>query len=153
MTERVERCKAESGHPSAPMAGKARRAVWVTVDLSPGELIDKITILEIKQARLVDPAQLANVGRELRNLDAALEKHIEPSPELAHLTRELRQINQILWSTENEIRALDRSGSHGVEFVVCVRRIFAQNRHRAATKRLINELLGSRFVEEKCYRD
>jgi hypothetical protein len=133
--------------------GLARRAAWVAVDLAPGELIDKITILEIKQARLADPIQVANVRVELQSLESALERNIETTPELTSLMRELRAINETLWSTESEIRQLDRSESHGEEFVGCARRIFSHNERRAATKRRINELLGSRFVEEKCYAD
>ena len=150
MSDRVDRSN-DAVPPSAAVAGRGARGLLVTVDVSPGELIDKITILEIKRERFVDPAQLANVERELSSLEAALDKHIEPGPELSRLTRELREINETLWSTEEAIRALDRANDHGEAFVSCVQRIFANNRRRAATKRVINELLGARFSEEKSY--
>ena len=92
----------------------------ITIDISPGELIDKITILRIKAERLSDPAQLANVRRELEGLEAKLREHLEPSHELDALSRALYTTNERIWLTEDEMRVLSRAGDHGPRFVACV---------------------------------
>ena len=123
----------------------------ITIDISPGELIDKITILRIKAERLSDPAQLANVRTELEGLEAGLREQLEPSDELDALTRALYATNETLWLAEDEIRVLSRAGDHGPRFVACVQGVFSSNDRRATLKRRIGRLLGSRFVEEKRY--
>jgi hypothetical protein len=123
----------------------------VTVDISPGELIDKITILEIKSRRIGDPEKLRNVRRELTTLEAARDRTIVPSEELAALTAELRSVNESLWQVEDDIRSRDRDGDFGSGFVELARSVYKHNDHRAALKRRINERLGSEIVEEKSY--
>lgn len=123
------------------------------VEVSPGELIDKITILEIKSERIVDPDKLANVRRELRSLTATHEKALDPSPELDEFTAELRRINERLWEIEDDIRDCERNGDFGERFIELARAVYRTNDRRAAAKRSINELLGSELVEEKDYAD
>jgi len=121
------------------------------VEVSPGELIDKITILEIKAERIVDPGKLANVHRELLSLTATREEALEPSPELDEFTTELRRINERLWEIEDDIRDCERNGDFGERFIELARAVYRTNDRRAAAKRSINELLGSELVEEKDY--
>ena len=123
------------------------------VEVSPGELIDKITILEIKAERIADPDKLANVHRELESLTATREKTLGPSPELDQFTAELRRINERLWVIEDDIRDCERNGDFGERFIELARAVYRTNDRRAAAKRSINELLGSELVEEKDYAD
>ena len=123
------------------------------VEVSPGELIDKITILEIKAERIADPEKLTNVHRELRSLTATREKALDPSPELDEFTAELRGINERLWEIEDDIRDCERKRDFGERFIGLARAVYRTNDRRAAAKRSINELLGSELVEEKDYAD
>jgi len=123
----------------------------VMIAISPGELIDKITILEIKIARIADPAKLANVRHEYDTLQKMSREQIAPSDRLAALTAELKAINTELWDIEDNIRDLERAKDFGAEFIRLARAVYQTNDRRAATKRVINELLNSDLVEEKSY--
>ena len=123
------------------------------VEVSPGELIDKITILEIKAERIADPDKVANVQRELRSLTATREEAVDTSPELDEFTAELRRINERLWEIEDDIRDCERNSDFGERFIELARAVYRTNDRRAAAKRSINELLGSELVEEKDYAD
>lgn len=122
---------------------------WVPVSL--GELFDKQSILRIKQQRMRDPAQLANVGRELALLDSIAAKldTAAVAQQLAGLQAQLFAVNATLWDLENKVRALARAGDHGAEFLASAQAIYDNNDRRAAIKREINGLLGSVLVEEK----
>ena len=123
----------------------------ISVEISAGELIDKITILEIKDGRLEDPAKLVNVRRELESLVAARDAALSPSPELTDLTARLKAVNERLWQIEDDIRVCERAKEFEARFVELARAVYMNNDERAALKRRINELLGSRIVEEKSY--
>jgi hypothetical protein len=123
----------------------------ITVEISPGELIDKITVLEIKNERIADPAKRANVRVELETLAAARDRAIRPSPELAELTARLKTVNEKLWVIEDDIRDCERAKDFGPRFVELARAVYVTNDERAAVKRRINDFLGSRLVEEKSY--
>ena len=123
------------------------------VEVSAGELVDKITILEIKAERIADPDKLANVHRELRSLTATRREALPSSEELDELTAELRRINEQLWEIEDNIRDCERKSDFGERFVELARAVYRTNDRRAAAKRSINELLGSELVEEKDYAD
>jgi tetratricopeptide (TPR) repeat protein/ADP-heptose:LPS heptosyltransferase len=127
------------------------RTPAVTVAIAPGELIDKITILEIKAGRIGDPDKLRNVRAELAELCEARECSIFGRDELASLTADLRAVNESLWNIEDEIRNCERDGDFGPKFVELARSVYKENDQRAAIKRKMNELLGSRIVEEKSY--
>ncbi len=120
-------------------------------EISAGELIDKITILEIKAERVADPDKLANVHRELRSLAATREDALTTSKELDDLTAELRRINERLWEIEDDIRDCERNRDFGERFIELARAVYRTNDRRAAAKRSINELLGSELIEEKDY--
>ncbi len=123
----------------------------VKVEISPGELIDRITILEIKVARINDEAKRANIGVELSELTAARQGAVPLSDRLAALTGELREVNGALWDIEDEIRALEAAGDFGPAFIELARAVYKTNDRRSAIKRQINELLGSRLIDEKSY--
>jgi hypothetical protein len=123
----------------------------VRVEIAPGELIDKITILEIKQAHITDPAKLQNVRKELEILNACRTTSLPPLPELESLTASLKEVNQALWDIEDEIRDCERNQDFGQTFIALARAVYKTNDKRAQLKRAINDLLGSRIVEEKSY--
>jgi tetratricopeptide (TPR) repeat protein len=121
------------------------------IETSAGELIDKITILQIKSQRIRDDAKLANVRAELATLVAANHCSLRPSAELTALSDELRSINEALWTVEDELRLCEQNQEFGSRFVELARSVYRHNDRRAALKRQINELLGSRLIEEKSY--
>jgi hypothetical protein len=123
----------------------------VLVPVSWGEVIDKITILEIKAERLGDPAKLANVQRELDALAAVRDRAFPGHAGLAALAGELKTINESLWEIEDEIRDCERARDFGETFVRLARSVYVTNDRRAAVKRRINDLLGSDLVEENSY--
>ena len=123
----------------------------LAVEISPGELIDKITILEIKRERITNPTKLENVEREWKVLTAARDGTVKPSAELDRLAAELKRINERLWEIEDEIRDCERRKDFGKEFVELARGVYLNNDRRSEIKRAINELLGSRLSEEKSY--
>lgn len=125
----------------------------VNVEIAPGELIDKITILEIKLERITDAAKLANVRIELDTLERARDAVLTPSPELDGLTKQLKSINEQLWEIEDDIRDCERAKDFGEKFVELARSVYKSNDKRAALKRDVNTLLGSHLVEEKSYSD
>lgn len=139
---------------AAALAVRAAPAAAATLPLAPvswGELIDKITILEIKAARLADPSKRANVEQELAALAAVRAGAGVASPALSALTRELRTINEALWGIEDEIRDHERAKEFGPRFVELARAVYRTNDHRADLKGRINRLLNSALVEEKSY--
>jgi hypothetical protein len=131
------------------MGDPARRTV--TVEIGLGELIDKITILQIKADRIQQAEKLANVHAELAQLQLVHAASVMPSEALAKLTALLKQVNEALWQIEDEIRACERAGAFGARFIALARSVYRQNDRRADLKRQINELLGSALVEEKSY--
>lgn len=125
----------------------------IEVPLAPGELVDKITILEIKTERIEDPAKLENVRRELGILRDKHEEHRVGTEETMRLGKSLKAVNEILWDLEDQIRDYERSSDFGAGFIDVARNIYRTNDQRAALKRDINVHLGSDIVEEKSYAD
>lgn len=125
----------------------------ILVPTSPGELIDKLTILRLKGERITDPARLANVRHEKAVLDATARAHLPDIAELAALWEELYRINAALWQIEDDIRDCERAGDFGPRFIELARSVYRTNDRRAAVKKRINEALGSALVEEKSYAD
>lgn len=123
----------------------------VLVPVSWGEVIDKITILEIKAERLTDAAKLANVTTELNELVAVREREFPNHRRLAILAGELKAINEKLWVIEDDIRDCERAKDFGAKFVELARAVYYTNDERAQSKRKVNDLLGSTLVEEKSY--
>lgn len=131
-----------------PPAAQARP---ITVEIAPGELLDKLTILEIKSERITDAEKLRNVRVELETLRTARDQAVAKSEDLARLTAQLKAVNEALWEIEDEIRLCERNGDFGPRFIELARSVYRQNDRRAACKRQINELLGSKLIEEKSY--
>ena len=125
--------------------------ITLSAPIAPGELIDKITILEIKSERIEDPAKLANVETELKTLSATRDRHIGASDEMTALTASLKSINEELWVIEDDIRDCERNGDFGETFIRLARAVYRTNDRRADGKKQINILLGSSLVEEKSY--
>ncbi len=124
----------------------------INIEIAPGELIDKITILEIKAERIADAAKRANVLVELATLTEARAAAITDDDEIDRLAAELRVVNEALWDIEDDIRDCDRDGDFGPHFVELARAVYRTNDRRAELKRAINLQLGSRLVEEKSYK-
>jgi hypothetical protein len=123
------------------------------IEVGAGELIDKITILRIKAARMTDPAKLGNVKHELDVLSHARAENLSQSVELDRLEEALRMVNEELWVIEDDIRACEAARDFGPKFIELARSVYIQNDKRAAIKKSINELCGSSIVEEKSYTE
>lgn len=121
----------------------------ILIPVSPGELVDKITILRVKAARIA-PDKQANVRRELALLEAVAAKAL-PSGLEAYFA-DLEAVNAALWDVEEGKRDCERRGDFGPEFISLARRVYRENDKRAALKRRINDLLSSEIVEEKSYQ-
>ncbi|MDY6943314.1 MAG: DUF6165 family protein [Pseudomonadota bacterium] len=121
--------------------------------ISIGELIDKITILEIKCELISDPGKLENVRRELRLLSDVWKASPQAAIDIADLRTALRGINERLWGIEDAIREKERLAAFDDEFVELARSVYLTNDERARLKREINQRTGSELVEEKSYAD
>ena len=118
---------------------------------SPGELIDKLTILKIKSEKILDAAKLANVRHELDVLGAVAARALPDLPELTQLWQDLHEINLQLWAIEDDIRACEARADFGPSFIELARSVYLTNDKRAEIKKVINVLLRSDMVEEKSY--
>ena len=125
----------------------------ISAPVSFGELIDKITILEIKSERMHDAAKLANVRDELQLLNALWAADPASATDIAAERGELKRVNEALWEIEDEIRVKERDQAFDDRFIGLARAVYHTNDKRAAVKRAINLKLGSRLVEEKSYQD
>lgn len=125
----------------------------ISAPISFGELIDKVTILEIKSERISDASKLANVRDELQILDRLWQMDANSHIDIAAERAELKRINEALWEIEDEIRVQERDQAFGARFIELARAVYHTNDKRAAIKRAINLKLGSRLVEEKSYQD
>lgn len=121
------------------------------IEVPAGELLDKMTILQIKSERIRDPQKSANIHSELQHLNRVYRESVIESAELSELIAELKQINQTLWEIEDQIRICERRSDFGDHFITLARAVYKTNDRRAAVKRRINDLLGSHFKEEKSY--
>ena len=128
--------------PAAPVAKP------IIVEVAAGELIDKITILQIKSERMTDAAKRTNVQLELTALQAVLARLPQSAERIQALTGELRAVNEALWEIEDAIRLCERNQDFGARFIELARSVYQQNDRRATLKRQINDLPGSKLVEE-----
>lgn len=120
------------------------------IPVSWGELIDKVTILEIKNKQIRQGGALENVRRELGHLQAAIEPALAVAG-IADLKSQLRAVNTALWDIENRIREKEAGQEFDAEFVALARSVYMRNDERSALKRKVNERLNSGIVEEKSY--
>ncbi|HTC89285.1 MAG TPA: DUF6165 family protein [Bryobacteraceae bacterium] len=132
-----------SAHPASDQS--------IEVPIATGELIDKITILEIKVERIADPTKIANVRVELALLCQRRDATLAPDTGLDVLVARLKAVNERLWDLEDQIRDCDRRQDFGPGFVTIARSIYRANDERAGLKREINLATGSKLIEEKSY--
>ncbi len=125
----------------------------IQTPVSYGELIDKITILEIKSRRILDEAKLANVRNELDLLNAIWANAAAAQTDIADARARLLAVNELLWDIEDRIRLKEKAQAFDQEFIELARAVYFRNDERAAFKREINLKLGSQLVEEKSYQD
>jgi len=127
----------------------------IEAPVSLGELVDKITILEIKAANITDAGKLKNVRHELDVLENRLSCVLgkEEAAQLAPLKQSLKNINHMLWATEDDIRDCERAKTFGQKFVDLARAVYITNDKRATVKKDINLTFGSELVEEKSYKE
>ncbi|MEO8672333.1 MAG: DUF6165 family protein [Tahibacter sp.] len=125
----------------------------ISVPVSFGELIDKITILEIKFSEIADDVKRANVRAELELLSATWAADAKSTIDIAAARTRLKIVNQTLWDIEDRIRVKEKAQAFDADFIELARAVYYQNDDRAAIKREINQLLGSTLVEEKSYQD
>ena len=123
----------------------------IKIDVSPGELIDKITILQIKADKIQDISKLENVNKELELLTNSLHEGVKITNELKLIMDELQKVNETLWVIEDKIRLHEASGKFDTDFIELARAVYKENDKRANLKRKINNTLGSGLIEEKSY--
>ena len=125
----------------------------LNVPVSVGEVVDKLTILEIKAARITDPGKLQNITAELESLRQLVSGGVFDKQEVRALTDALRAVNGELWDIEDNIRAEEAGGRFGDRFIELARAVYVTNDRRADLKKQINLATGSDLVEEKSYED
>lgn len=125
----------------------------IKVPVSFGEVLDKITILEIKSERIKDEAKLKNVRLELDELSATWDEAVTDQSAIGDLRKQLKAVNEELWVIEDDIRDQEAAQNFGERFIELARAVYVTNDKRAAIKKDVNLALGSRFVEEKSYQD
>jgi len=125
----------------------------LSAEISVGEFLDKITILEIKSERIKDPAKLENIHKELNTLRATWANSSFSQQDIAAEIAELKAINEKLWVIEDDIRIKESQGAFEQQFIELARSVYVVNDQRAAVKRDINIKVGSELVEEKSYQD
>ena len=125
----------------------------IKVPTSPGELLDKITILEIKMKQVSDDNKLKNIKYELTQLTQIWNEHFSDNEDLSLLKKELRDTNNNMWDIEDKIRIKESKKEFDNDFIELARSVYYQNDKRADTKKKINQLLGSLLMEEKSYAD
>jgi len=121
--------------------------------ISWGELIDKITILEIKQTNIKSATALANINKELGYLNEIIKESIGVAELINDVKQQLLNLNKLLWQVEDDIRDKDFKQEFDAAFIELARRVYKLNDERAKLKKSINEILNSELVEEKSYKD
>lgn len=124
----------------------------ILVPVSAGELLDKITILEIKVARIRDASKRDIALDELKLLLATFAAAVPPSEIVEACRRELREVNEKLWDIEDEIRIKEKAGEFGAGFIALARSVYLTNDRRAEIKRRLNTALGSAIMEVKEFK-
>ncbi len=125
----------------------------ILIPISPGELLDKITILEIKSARIESAEKKANVDNELGMLNKVWTDAVTQDAEVIAMRAELKSINENLWDIEDDIRDEERARRFGEKFIQLARSVYVTNDLRGNVKKRINLHLNSDIVEEKSYQD
>ena len=124
----------------------------ILAEISVGDLLDKITILEIKKAHIKDTVSVDIIKKELKSLEDTLAHNISANQELDLLVSQLKEINQTLWNIEDDIRACEGNQNFGEEFISLARKVYFTNDKRAQVKKAINRLTNSNIEEIKSYQ-
>ena len=124
----------------------------ILAEISAGELVDKITILEIKKNKIDDEDKAINIKQELESLQMTYEKFISDNESVKKLTTELKNINLKLWDIEEGKRLAEKNNDFGIKFIELARNVYKFNDQRAKIKADINEVLGSNIKEVKSYK-
>jgi len=127
--------------------------VELMTPVSPGELLDKLTILDIKSERIEDADKLANIALEKRLLEKVWRESGLETEEIVRLRAQLKTINEQLWEIEDDIRDEERARRFEDRFIELARAVYVTNDQRSSIKKAINLALGSNIVEEKSYSD
>jgi anionic cell wall polymer biosynthesis LytR-Cps2A-Psr (LCP) family protein len=130
------------------MTGKLDK---ILAEISAGELIDKITILEIKKDKITDQSKLSEIQKELGSLNVIMKNSIPDKKEIKDLKNKLKDINLKLWDVENGKRLSERNNDFGESFIILARNVYKYNDERAKIKLEINNYLGSNIKEVKSY--
>jgi transcriptional regulator of nitric oxide reductase len=125
----------------------------IHVPVSPGEVLDKITILEIKSERMSDPEKVANVKIELGLLQETWASSVRENGVIKDLHTQLKKINEALWEIEDDIRDKERAKEFDERFIELARSVYFTNDRRSQVKKDLNLHLGSQIIEEKSYQD
>lgn len=123
------------------------------IPVSPSELLDKITILEIKSERIDDSKKVVNVRHELELLSKIWSNSVKEDKVIANLRQQLKTLNEKLWEIEDDIRNEERQNRFERRFIELARAVYVTNDKRAQIKKDVNLYLGSEIVEEKSYKD
>jgi|TARA_A100001011_G_scaffold366504_1_gene419114 hypothetical protein len=123
----------------------------IYAEISVGELLDKISILEIKQKNLKDNEKIKIVNKELESLNMTLNKDVTMTEEIQSLYQDLKKINSILWDIEDGKRDCERNKDFGDKFIELARSVYIENDNRSKIKNKINQLSGSNISEVKSY--
>ena len=123
----------------------------ILAEISAGELIDKITILEIKLDKISDKVKINDVSKELHSLQETMQKHFPDQTEISNYMKSLKEINLKLWDIEDAKRLAEKNSDFGEKFIKLAREVYKFNDERAKVKLLINENFGSNIKEVKSY--
>ena len=123
----------------------------ILTEISPGELLDKISILEIKLDKIKDKENLQEIDKEYKSLNETKKTHLEINTDVQNLIKQLKDVNLKLWSIEDEKRICEKNKDFGKEFIELARNVYINNDRRAKIKWEINKLLGSNIKEVKKY--
>ena len=128
-----------------------KKSKKILTEISAGELLDKISILEIKLDKINDKENLQEINKEYKSLNDTKKSHLEITPVLQNLINQLKDVNIMLWSIEDEKRICEKNKDFSKKFIELARNVYINNDRRAKIKSEINKLLGSNIKEIKKY--
>ncbi len=124
----------------------------ITIPVSSGELVDKISILKIKRKKIINKSKLQNINKELSLLNKIYKNNFQKNKKILLYEKKLIKINKKLWDIEDKIRFLESKKNFNQQFIDLARAIYINNDKRSEIKKKINQLTGSRLIEEKSYK-
>jgi len=128
-----------------------KKSKKILTEISAGELLDKISILEIKLDKIKDKENLQEIDKEYKSLNETRKSHLEITPDIQNLINQLKDVNIKLWSIEDEKRICEKNKDFSKKFIELARSVYINNDKRAKIKSEINKLLGSNIKEVKKY--